>query len=1257
MASVYEVDCSEQLVLIQAAASQAIKVGPDPRALTSPRLLRQLLESKLPELASNCDCENHEMLLVPSQTFTNKDLIFVSVVCARCQYHFHVKTDIRSCLPDSPTHCCHMLIPCVSKTTRELEVEKSAYNDTVGCARYICACATCLFNIEIHITPPRISQDDAAKFADMNRLTRNLTQAQVEDPDRYSEYNIGQLHSSGRMLHKYLEDALDNTDMSPLRINKRNKKFLVCIRNDFNDLLKFLGFYEGEDAVTGEPCWYITIPEVPQTTTAIRTLRARMEDAVVELRILTAMPTMPAWENLKEAFKAEFPSQGMDINYRTTVRESDLTLLGCLIGYPPEYFSWAAILLAQLRSDERDKYLDAGLRCIQNRSDDASTDIIIYKSQFDDEPSVNIGLDKALEFFNTTRGDGMMADWFLERYYELARSNPTDEFKAQAQQHLEAIGNHMGEDIVSHIDPSLLESVGGSGLMTTSPDSSFGRMSVDSAAKVLNVEPNYTAEIIRGFVDQLVNDRTVDRSKIIEAVDVLSGFKRLQDKLEEAVELQQIAEFVKETGDVPIMLPQLQPMPQSVTANNTPPGLKNIGNTCYLNSLLQYFFNVKVVHELVFNFNKLKIALDPEVISQRRTGGNGTSVSLDEAIVAIQFVEMLEGLFNELHTTYDIAAQPSQKLANTALSSARDILDPPQMKPPPLPARPSPAPPLSAEAEDEVTIIKIDTMGNVTAEKRGAVKKTVSDMVNITVESVNDQLETASSQSSRTLVDDDTSMPLVHDPTEKDPAVIHSEVDADTPMEDAAESWSLEKKYEQVSRRLEQSDRSGTSQQDVGEIIGNILEHLMRAIRPSGPMPEKPELQADKITETFFTTIVNYTVMTKKGNPTNRSASHPEETPLSVEIVPERWITAYPEEADQASDGVRNNASAPDMVRCTLYQALDRYFSYESIDNGNRARYSSIKSLPPIVHICIQRSTPEGKNKNPVIIPEFLFLDRYMEAEKGSRVWLSRKRAWALKERIKTLQSKSAQGVQDNPARSTGIMTSESGPPWSSDGQSGSFDDQEFHDVDNKDLATMVETALEPSLEPIVQELLEDTGVQKGKIPESLELTAAERNLAGGLSAIQSLSDLLTAIDEETSKSLDNQNQQEIIDLRQKEEEIFDGMTNEKYSIHAVICHRGGTAAGHYWVWIRDFDHNVWYRYNDETVTRDSRGTEAVLKDLNETGDPYYVAYVRDEIKTDLVEVPQRIEPETGDDPATFSGVDVPDIEMIDGIPLDPRLR
>lgn len=52
-----------------------------------------------------------------------------------------------------------------------------------------------------------------------------------------------------------------------------------------------------------------------------------------------------------------------------------------------------------------------------------------------------------------------------------------------------------------------------------------------------------------------------------------------------------------------------------------PVGLSNIGNTCYLNSLLQYYFTNKVVRDIVMNFDIYRMPLDDEYIIRKRVGG------------------------------------------------------------------------------------------------------------------------------------------------------------------------------------------------------------------------------------------------------------------------------------------------------------------------------------------------------------------------------------------------------------------------------------------------------------------------------------------------------------------------------------------------------------------------------------------------------------------------------------------------------------
>lgn len=74
-------------------------------------------------------------------------------------------------------------------------------------------------------------------------------------------------------------------------------------------------------------------------------------------------------------------------------------------------------------------------------------------------------------------------------------------------------------------------------------------------------------------------------------------------------------------------------VPQRSTADQ-PVGLDNIGNTCYLNSLLQYFYTVRNFRDVVMNIEKYRMPLDEASIKQKRVGGR--AVSKGEIIKAQQ---------------------------------------------------------------------------------------------------------------------------------------------------------------------------------------------------------------------------------------------------------------------------------------------------------------------------------------------------------------------------------------------------------------------------------------------------------------------------------------------------------------------------------------------------------------------------------------------------------------------------------------------
>lgn len=556
--------------------------------------------------------------------------------------------------------------------------------------------------------------------------------------------------------------------------------------------------------------------------------------------------------------------------------------------------------------------------------------------------------------------------------------------------------------------------------------------------------------------------------------------------------------------------------------------------------------------------------------------------------------EEMATLFENLRTSDRTATRPSQRLANAVLLSTHTLLSgskqpsetPTTVNPPPLPARPSPAPP--TESHDDIN------------------------MVNVSVQAVSDSIETRSRSSTQTLVDQDDarsdrsyekvetvtedtnsqlqSVPILIDlgddtlmteaPQDDKKTVTPVDVDEskDTPVDARQENADVDmidiEKPETVDQKVlnaleHQKRSSGTDQQDVEEVMGSILNRLQAAIRPTS-VDSTSGIQLEKIMETFFVTTVNYT---KKFD----------EKEYQHEISFDRSITAFP-----AAEGP-----------CSLYDALGRNFDQQILEESKLSRYTAIKTLPPVLHILIQRSQSMGsKNGNPVVIPETLYLDRYMDAPHNSPIFQQRVEDWMTAERIVDIKSQLAK-VEANPTYMT-FFQNYGGENEVTDGTANQAtngaDDfmKDEIDSENWDFDGPVEDDFL---------LITPANATKETTPEkpANKITDIQKTHAAVLEMMEK-------------------------ELRQRQETLEASMSSQKqisYRLHAVICHRGHLTSGHYWVWIHDFEANVWRWYNDADV-KENKDTAEVLQTLSTSGEPYYLCYVRDEDKDQYVSVPKR---------------------------------
>lgn len=145
-----------------------------------------------------------------------------------------------------------------------------------------------------------------------------------------------------------------------------------------------------------------------------------------------------------------------------------------------------------------------------------------------------------------------------------------------------------------------------------------------------------------------------------------------------------------------------------------PVGLENIGNTCYLNSLMQFYFCIRPLREMILAFEPFTPAqLEDAGGITRRIGGR--KVTRKEISRAQKFVGALKTLFEALTHSPLQSITPDRELAYLALVSSKDEDESPTPSSPPL--RPPPPSRPEKEEESDSTLIEHQEEGFVVVHK------------------------------------------------------------------------------------------------------------------------------------------------------------------------------------------------------------------------------------------------------------------------------------------------------------------------------------------------------------------------------------------------------------------------------------------------------------------------------------------------------------------------------------------------------------
>ncbi|KAE8449971.1 hypothetical protein EG329_007110 [Mollisiaceae sp. DMI_Dod_QoI] len=1143
----------------------------------------------------------------------------VSAYCSQCRYHFKIAVDLwhqkdgqSPChLSDKENPLHHFrLVESIDGKQHKEKHGQNKYDVLTEAHRFVCTGSRCPAVVEIRISPPRLSKNVLSPIMDPATVFSRGQREIQKEPERYA----GQLPVSPATalgyLRQYLTDAQSTRDPKEMKkIARRNKKYMLAFADECDALFSYLDFTPVEEPAVepeDEATYFWRLPTISDEN------RYFIEDVTYEIDLLLQarsahekttsnmntkyqfVQPVPALKDIERSLGCfEYPMRSRTVDLSTEEHPHYLSL-GAVDNFTDTFLEWAYDRQCKCDPINKPYYLDC-LQDIANGRESSDLQMRVVMATSAGEYGLK-AIEDSYKFFgldpDTQEGDDHIMGLYKSRIESAPRQK--DEArncllmiaKQRKSDKIEALAN---DKTMSHEEA--LE------FLNVNAETASDSIEAAAIAISLDADKSRVAKALQVIANKRGGDFTLSRAAArMESgnggfsLDTGEAYNRLQVSNRTVPDETIFAYYQSLSSGAPsgskdsytealrvialdrqsaFLLRKLDDPDADVQASTAEPvGLANIGNTCYLNSLLQYYYTVKPVRDMVIDFENHRMPLTEENIKSKRVGGR--IVAKSEIIKAQKFVAELHNLFENLKTASSRYVKPTRELAELTIfsslteanfrrasisspsgppniASIMDMDGPvygPQWPPPKETSQAS-----SATAEDDIemidrpgekqidaaddsseaTLVDMDQLPsyNEIAGEKGD-QKTFSDEKSIrnlvkTVEPVElggDAVmvngEVTSDESKKVLTAPEKPPPIP--PRNKSGLVISTTESKDLIPDD--DLW-----------------RFGT-QQDVTEVIGNVTFRLQCAIKPTS-IEEGSGEQIDVIRDTFFGSSTTYTQKAQ-----------------SLEKKVEAWptIIVYPGKG---------------VVR-DIYEAIDVVFDEQKVevDDTICPQYSCISKLPPILQIQIQRtdydkdSQRSSKNRTPVLFQETIYLDRYLDnGDPNSAIMRRRRETWRWKDKLRRLE-----------ARQEALKNSET-------------------EINVPDALI----ATKDFVNALQEEEIDGIDID-ASLPEALEERISEV-----AAEVEGISRQITAI----KQSLKDQ---------------FTDMREHEYKLHSVFIHRGEAGGGHYWVYIYDFEQDIWREYNDEHVTE--------VKDLRRIfeqqgasgGTPYYLVYVRSADKQHLVD-------------------------------------
>ncbi|KAK9562640.1 ubiquitin-specific protease ubp2 [Aspergillus fumigatus] len=955
----------------------------------------------------------------------------VSAVCWKCRYHLQLVVSSTPGIGQSSQGFADHLHHLVYKSGRQKggasPAEITPKGQTVETFQYECSYLTCPVTVAVRIASPILADEWVRQLVDPDLLRQRADEAIATHPERLEGVGRPSPITVLENLRTYISNALHNSQQSK-SISAINKRFMTCFGVEgrpCKDLLEFLGF-----SVKNEGFWEPPKPNPWAEYPYQDQLKIFLDDVIHELSALIEQRPL-AEKKSHQVQNTDTPAlsdilYAMDaLDYPKALRANEFQMA------PAPYYEDLGVVEDMSASSvveafNRQVSIDPArsplyLQCLKSignlrGGDDAqiietAVQLAYAEGRYTQEDIVD-----AYRYFGLDHNDPRLTDESIIGKFYAFMSSTTQENESRIR--LWRIGDSrrseriksVAEDRVTNVEQAEIflgvDSTTSDEFVLTmyttkvndNPETrDIARRAVELIAEGRNsaVLRHFlkTGEMTTGEMDVAdayrllqIPDRTVDDAAIMAAYTIC-----VDEAPGQAERYYQALSIIAKEKNSSLLSSMIAgPGAESGRdLSEWPVGLQNIGNTCYLNSLLQFYFSIRPFREMVLDFESFRMELDDESLSKKRVGSR--EVLKKEVERSQTFLRELRTLFQNMITSSNSFVTPRPELARLTLISPSneaairrrstismtrpgglgEINGMPIMGPlgPPLPMADQTQSPTDAETETP----KRKTTSDVDSEATLVSETAKPDTSLGPSEDKENEVPPADAMLTDIPVSQDIESNL--SPKDETPAIAFGPPNQPPPVPPRPTI-----QVDPQKQLLEEVEIG--AQQDVTEVINNVLFQSQCAIKPIAFAQDGEQL--DQVKDLFYGRTKSY-ILAEAG------ARSKEEWWCDIKV--------------DVATGPRD-----------IYSAIDGAFDAQkvNVDDTVVEQFGAISKLPPVLQIQVQRvqfdpvKKSSFKSTHHLELKETIYLDRYMDTQ-HPEIMNRRRQCWEWKNTLKTLEDRRAE--------------------------------------------------------------------------------------------------------------------------------------------------------------------------------------------------------------------------------------------------------